>query len=325
MKRDFTNLRMKTKMAWHTTWQLLSLSLLVLGKLLFASMSLSSKQRSTSPLCQSMLSTLPGKIRKNSQFVSTENKLISRWNMPTASVEDLGDDYFRTTYDRSMTMSTYILAIVISDYDFSESSVSPVTGTQVTGRLKILETWLFNNNFIYCQKLNLNEVAGPSHIIQKGLGKYGRQISEAIIDGYSEYYGYNYADSFNGQGGAKSDQFGIPDFAAGAMENWGLVTYKMGLAYNDPESFPEALNVQVATVYCHELSHQVWVGYMHHFSRIQWTGNLVTTTWWDEIWIHESFADLGGFLGLRWAEKTWNWENEFVNSQFMNGLRVDAR
>lgn len=176
--------------------------------------------------------------------------------MPTANVEDLGDEYFKTTYDRSMTMSTYILAIVISDYDFSESSVSPVTGTEVTGRGdKYLEK--LDDNKVKAYRNNLNKVAGPAHIIQKGLGKYGREISERIIDGYSEYYGYNYADSFNGQGGAKSDQFGIPDFAAGAMENWGLVTYKMGLAYNDPESFPEALNVQVATVYCHELSHQV--------------------------------------------------------------------
>ena len=55
--------------------------------------------------------------------------------MPTASVEELGDEYYKTTFDRSMTMSTYILAIVISDYDFSESSISPVTGTEVTGLL----------------------------------------------------------------------------------------------------------------------------------------------------------------------------------------------
>ena len=212
---------------------------------------------------------------------------IARWNMPTKEREALGNGYFRWTFDRTMTMSTYILAIVISDYDFSETAISPVTGTSVT-------------------------VAGPKHRIDQGLGVYGKNISMAIIDGYSEYYGYNYADSFNGQGGAKSDQFGIPDFAAGAMENWGLVTYKMGLAYNDPIAFPEGLNVQVATVYCHELSHQ-------------WTGNLVTTTWWDEIWIHESFADIGGFLGLKFAEPTWNWNNEFVNSQVMNGLRVDAR
>ena len=220
-------------------------------------------------------------------IITKYEEYIARWNMPTYQREDLGDGYYRWTFDRSMTMSTYLLAIVISDYDFSESGVSPGTGTSVT-------------------------VAGPKHRIDQGLGEYGKNISMAIIDGYSEYYGYDYADSFTGSGGAKSDQFGISDFAAGAMENWGLVTYKMGLAYNNPLEFPEGLNVQVATVYCHELAHQ-------------WTGNLITTTWWDEIWLHESFADIGGFLGLRWAEPTWNWNNEFVNSQLMNGLRVDAR
>ena len=96
------------------------------------------------------------------------------------------------------------------------------------------------------------------------------------------------------------------------MENWGLVTYKMGLIYNDPDEFPEGLNVQVASVFAHELAHQ-------------WTGNLVTCSWWDEIWINEGFADIGGYLGLRYAEPTWNWVNEFWNSQHMNGLRVDAR
>ena len=117
------------------------------------------------------------------------------------------------------------------------------------------------------------------------------------------------------------------------MENWGLVTYKMGLIYNNPEvrahrtesiyqikacseipiqEFPEGLNVNVASVFAHELAHQ-------------WTGNLVTCSWWDEIWINEGFADIGGYLGLRYAEPTWNWYNEFWNSQHMNGLRVDAR
>lgn len=70
--------------------------------------------------------------------------------------------------------------------------------------------------------------------------------------------------------------------------------------------------MNVASVFAHELAHQ-------------WTGNLVTCSWWDEIWINEGFADIGGYLGLRYAEPTWNWYNEFWNSQHMNGLRVDAR
>ena len=55
----------------------------------------------------------------------------------------------------------------------------------------------------------------------------------------------------------------------------------------------------------------------------QWTGNLVTCTWWDELWINEAFADLGGYLGLRYAEPEWNWKNEFLVGEVYTGLRAD--
>merc|ERR1712131_285963 len=222
-------------------------------------------------------------------IASKYEEYSATWNMPEASRKPHPEkeDYFITEFDQSMLMSTYVMAIVISDYDLSEAGFSPETNTLV-------------------------RIGGPQHLIGVDLGEYPKNIAIEIIDGFSRYYGYNYADSFTGPNGAKSDQFGIPDFAAGAMENWGLVTYKMGLIYNNPEEFPEGLNVQVASVFAHELAHQ-------------WTGNLVTCSWWDEIWINEGFADIGGYLGLRYAEPTWNWYNEFWNSQHMNGLRVDAR
>ena len=94
-------------------------------------------------------------------------------------------------------------------------------------------------------------------------------------------------------------------------DKWQLVRWNTCLQ-SPIKEFPEGLNVQVASVFAHELAHQ-------------WTGNLVTCSWWDEIWINEGFADIGGYLGLRYAEPTWNWYNEFWNSQHMNGLRVDAR
>ena len=157
----------------------------------------------------------------------------------------------------------------------------------------------------------LVRVGGPQYRVADGQMKYGIQLGMDIIDGMSEYYGYNYSDSF-GPHGSKSDQIGINQFSAGAMENWGLVTYQEYLVYikRDSNSAYESSLVSTAQVFAHELQHQ-------------WTGNLITCTWWDEIWINEGFADYGGYLGLQWAEPLWNWESEFVKAEFFTGLRAD--
>ena len=70
------------------------------------------------------------------------------------------ENYFITKFDRSMVMSTYTMAIVISDYDLSESSLSEETGTLV-------------------------RIAGPEHIISTGLASYANRITGKIIDGFS--------------------------------------------------------------------------------------------------------------------------------------------
>ena len=63
---------------------------------------------------------------------------------------------------------------------------------------------------------------------------------------------------------------------------------------------------------------------MAHELTHQWTGNLITCSWWDEIWINEAFADIGGYLGLRYAEPSWNWESEFNTYEMFTALRADA-
>ena len=88
-----------------------------------------------------------------------------------------------------------------------------------------------------------------------------------------QYFDFDYTKSFP-QDRAKTDQIGIPDFAAGAMENWGLVTYQYYLIYVNEVDFPTDSAIRVAEIISHELTHQ-------------WTGNLITCSWWDEIWINE--------------------------------------
>ena len=196
------------------------------------------------------------------------------------------DGTFFAEFDTTPSMSTYLLAMVISDYQIETTmGRSPITDTLV-------------------------RVPGPDYIIDEKLGDYALNAAMAIIDGFSEYFDWSYGDVFN-VGRAKSDQIGIPDFAAGAMENWGLVTYQYYLIYLNNVDYLESYVASGAEVIAHELMHQ-------------WTGNLVTCTWWDEIWINEAFADIGGYLGLRYAEPTWNWESEMTTYELFTALRADA-
>ena len=191
-----------------------------------------------------------------------------------------------TEFDETMIMPPYLLALIISDYQIRDTSDrSPEQDTLV-------------------------RVPAPEYINDDELGDYALGAAMSIIDGFSEYFGFDYAKSFP-QDRSKSDQIGIPDFAAGAMENWGLVTYQFYLIYVNSDDYYESSISSVAEVIAHELTHQ-------------WTGNLITCSWWDEIWINEAFADIGGYLGLRYAEPTWNWETEFTVHELYSALRADS-
>ena len=95
------------------------------------------------------------------------------------------------------------------------------------------------------------------------------------------------------------------------VKNLLKVTYQFYLIYvNEVDFFTDSV-VRVGEIISHELTHQ-------------WTGNLITCSWWDELWINEAFADLGGYFGLRYAHPEIIWENQFVFKELFVSLRADA-
>ncbi|KAJ8311344.1 hypothetical protein KUTeg_010699 [Tegillarca granosa] len=95
------------------------------------------------------------------------------------------------------------------------------------------------------------------------------------------------------------DMIAIPDFSAGAMENWGLITYRETSMLFEPGVSSESNKQRVAVVIAHELAHQ-------------WFGDLVTMSWWDDLWLNEGFAAYVEYIGTNHTFPDWRMFEYFV-------------
>lgn len=108
-----------------------------------------------------------------------------------------------------------------------------------------------------------------------------------------------------------SYQVALPDFSAGAMENWGCVTYREAYLLLDPDNTSLEMKQLVATVIAHELAHQ-------------WFGDLVTMKWWDNLWLNESFANMMEYVAIDALEPNWKIWEMFQTSEVPAALQRDA-
>jgi puromycin-sensitive aminopeptidase len=109
----------------------------------------------------------------------------------------------------------------------------------------------------------------------------------------------------------KLDMVAIPDFGAGAMENWGLVTYREAVLLLDPKQSSLGNRQRVTEVIAHELAHQ-------------WFGNLVTMAWWNDLWLNEGFASWIEVLAQDKLFPEWQIWTQFVTGDIAGAMELDA-
>ena len=108
-----------------------------------------------------------------------------------------------------------------------------------------------------------------------------------------------------------SDLIAIPDFAAGAMENWGLITYRETSILYDPDETSTVAHEWVAVVVAHELAHQ-------------WFGNLVTMKWWNDLWLNEGAASYFEYKGVNHLSPEWSMMDQFILDKIQPALDLDG-
>lgn len=184
-----------------------------------------------------------------------------------------GQQWQVTVFNKTPKMSTYLVAFIVSEY----RSVGDEKVT-IWGRKKAVE--------------------------DQKQAEYALNVSKPILEFFEQYYRVPYPLP-------KSDQVALPDFSAGAMENWGLVTYRETALLYDQRESSIGNKERVVTVIAHELAHQ-------------WFGNLVTIRWWNDLWLNEGFASYVEYLGADFAEPTWNIKDLIVLYEVHRVMAFDA-
>ncbi|BFI74975.1 M1 family metallopeptidase [Sulfurisphaera ohwakuensis] len=193
-------------------------------------------------------------------------------NMPIEDVREEGDKKI-VTFQETPRMSTYLLYLGIGKFEEIKDKL---------GEVDII-------------------VATVPGRISKG--KFALDVAKKVIGYYEDYFGIKYQLP-------KEHLIAIPEFAFGAMENWGAITFRETALLAD-ESSSVQQKMRVASVVAHELAHQ-------------WFGDLVTMKWWDDLWLNESFATFMSHKAIAELYKEWDFWGTFINSETSGALFRDS-
>lgn len=196
----------------------------------------------------------------------TEPDITVIANTPVASQAQDGG-VLTTKFEQTPKMSPYLLAFVTGDLRY----------TEVTNK---------NGVLVRCY-------ATPDNVEYT---KFALDFAAKTLEFNDDYFALPYPLP-------KCDLVAVPDFSAGAMENWGLITFRENALLYDAQNNPADTKEWVAAVVTHELAHQ-------------WFGNLVTMQWWDDLWLNESFAKWMEHYGVDKLVPEWRvWESFGTSEQ----------
>lgn len=178
-------------------------------------------------------------------------------------------------FERSLRMSTYLVAFVVCDYQ-----------GVLTDQLGSLQL----------------RVLVPSE--QRAQGSFALDIMKRSLQFFSDFFSIPYPMN-------KLDLVGVPDFGPGAMENWGLIMFRMSSLLYDEAATPVRGQERIASTVAHEIAHQ-------------WFGNLVTMRWWDDLWLNEGLATFLEPTCLQQLQPDWRPAELFPYTTTQPALELDA-
>lgn len=210
-------------------------------------------------------------VRPSEGYIALSNMPVQNESMNLPSA-----GLTEAMFEKSVPMVTYLACFIVCDFEFEEKLTS-IHGTKFR---------------VYATPAQKHRVA------------YALDIGANITDYFTDYFTVPYPLP-------KQDMIAIPDFSSGAMEHWGLITYRETNLLYDPLESSSSNQQRVATVVSHELVHQ-------------WFGNLVTLDWWDDLWLNEGFASYMEYKGVANYHPDWEMEAQFLTSDLHNVMNLDA-
>ncbi|PKB72266.1 MAG: hypothetical protein BZY87_01245 [SAR202 cluster bacterium Io17-Chloro-G6] len=272
----------------------------------------------------------PGDARLEMTFTGELNDKLMGFYRSEYTSQDGETRYLATTqfeptdarrafpcWDEPAKKSTFQVTLVFSD-EFQAVSNTPVVEEAVFGpglksvrfaETPVMSTYLLAFVVGHLASVEARAASGTMVGVWTTPGKeaqasFALDTSVKLLGYFNDYFGIPYPL-------AKLDHIAIPDFAAGAMENWGVVTYRETALLVDPDNSSAGTRQRVAEVIAHEMAHM-------------WFGDLVTMEWWDDLWLNESFASWMGNKAVDWLFPEWEMWTQFVNMDTNRALSLDG-